>query len=110
MEKKDYIIRLKDGGVLHIDSYDSYYRGCPTCDYGAEYINELDLTLNSINISVETTSGNDYILSTANTIKLFAKDFSNMTEIEFSEYLKKTIQELSDTEIKYTVTEGTYRI
>lgn len=105
MEKKDYIIKLKDGGVVFIDSYDSYKSGCPTCDYGAEYINELYLTLTTIEITVETTSGNDYILTTANTIKLFAKDFSNMTEIEFSEYLKKAIQDISYNEISYRVIE-----
>ena len=105
MENKNYIIKLKDGGVLDIDSYDSHTSGCPTCDYGAEYINELYLTLATMNIEIETNSGNGYVLTTANTIKLFAKDFSEMTEFEFSDFLKKAIQDLSDTEIKCTVTE-----
>lgn len=105
MENKDYIIKLKDGGVVGIDSYDSHISGCPTCDYGAEYINELYLTLTAMNIEIETNSGNGYVLTTANTIKLFAKDFSNMTEVEFSEYLKKAIQDISDNEISYRVIE-----
>lgn len=110
MKNKDYIIKLKDGGIVDISSYENYVSGCPTCDYGAEYINELFLMLTSINIEIETVSGNGYILSLGNTIKLFAKDFSEMTEFEFSDFLKKAIQDLSDTEIKYTVTERTYRI
>lgn len=105
MENKDYIIKLKDGGVEDIYSYDSHISGCPTCDYGAEYINELNLTLKTIKIFIKVTDGNEYILSVENTIKVFVKDFSNMTEIEFSEYLKKAIQALSYNEIKYTVTE-----
>lgn len=105
MENKDYIIKLKDGGVEDIYSYDSYIPGCPTCDYGAEYITELNLTLKTMKIFVKVTDIGEYVLSAANTIKLFAKDFSEMTEFEFSEYLKKAIQDISYDEIKYTVTE-----
>lgn len=105
MENKDYIIKLKDGGIEYISSDEQYIPGCPTCNYGAEYINNLYLTLTAMNIQIETTSGNGYILSVDNIIKLFAKDFSNMTETEFSEYLKKSIQDISDNEISYRVIE-----
>lgn len=101
MEKKDYIIKLKDGGVVDVTSYRNY---TSTCDYGAEY---MFLLLTSLNIQIKTVS---HILSLENTMKLFAKDFSNMTEIEFSEYLKKAIKEISDNEVEYTVIERTYRI
>lgn len=104
MENNDYIIKLKDGGVVDVTSYRDYKSGYLTCDYGAEY---MFLMLTSINIQIKTVS---HILSLENTIKLFAKDFSNMTEIEFSEYLKKTVKEISDNEVEYTVIERDYRI
>lgn len=90
MENKDYIIKLKDGGVLDVTSYKNYISDC------------IFLMLTSINIQIKTVS---HILSLENTMKLFAKDFSNMTEIEFSEYLKKAIQDIGNNEISYRVIE-----
>lgn len=105
MNSTEFIIKLKDGGVEDIYSYDSYIPGCPTCDCSAEYITELNLTLKTMKIFVKVTDSGEYVLSAANTIKLFAKDFSNMTEIEFSEYLKKAIQDISYDEIKFKITD-----
>lgn len=95
MENNDYIIKLKDGGIVDVTSYRNYTSDC------------MFLMLISINIQIKTVS---HILSLDSIIKLFAKDFSNMTEIEFSEYLKKAIKEISDNEVEYTVIERTYRI
>lgn len=90
MENKDYIIKLKDGVVVDVASYKNYMFDC------------MFLMLTSINIQIKTVS---HILSLNSIIKLFAKDFSNMTEIEFSEYLKKAIQDISYNEISYRVIE-----
>lgn len=104
MEKKDFIIVMKDGGIIKIDSDNSYTRGCPTCDYGAEYCNTLWLDLVNFNITVRTRNSCDYDLSIAKVIKLFAYDFSNMTECEFAKYLNEKICEMCDGEIKFDIT------
>lgn len=39
----EYLLQLKDGYLLNIESDEESYGGCPTCDYGSEYINTLTL-------------------------------------------------------------------
>lgn len=104
MNSIEFIIKLKDGGVVKVDSDNSYVRGCPTCDYGAEYCNTLWLDLVNINITVRTKNSCDYDLSIAKVIKLFAYDFSNMTEFEFAKYLNSKICEMCNGEIRFNVT------
>lgn len=101
----EFIIKLKDGGVVKVDSDNSYIRGCPTCDYGAEYCNTLWLDLVNINITIWTKNSNDYDLSLAKVIKLFAYDFSNMTELEFAKYLNENVCEMCDGEIEFKITD-----
>lgn len=39
------LIKMLDGGILNYADDHYHYDGCPTCDYGSEYINEIDITL-----------------------------------------------------------------
>ena len=38
------LIKMIDGGIANYEDNSYYYCGCLTCDYGSEYINEIDIT------------------------------------------------------------------
>ena len=46
------LLKLKNGGIVNIQSNEYSYRGCPTCDYGSQYINEITITLTKYIINV----------------------------------------------------------
>lgn len=39
----EYLLQLKDGYLLDIESDEESYDGCPTCNYNSEYINTITL-------------------------------------------------------------------
>lgn len=39
------LIKMIDGGIANYEDNSYRFCGCPTCDYGSEYINEIDITL-----------------------------------------------------------------
>jgi hypothetical protein len=91
------LITMVDGGLVDYDDDSSYCRGCPTCDYGSEYINTIDITLTHYKIHVETSQMYEYVLSEGQMIKLFLSECSNiqkMTEKEFVDWFKIKLCEI----------------
>lgn len=77
-------IELADGNKIIDYTDDSYYYGgCPTCDYGSEYIN--DITIRTTNYTVRATFNQmyEYAFSANEAIKIFAVDLRSMNEEEF---------------------------
>lgn len=105
------LIKMLDGGLVNYEDDFHYYPGCPTCDYGSEYITEIDITLTSYAVHVETSRMYDYAVSEGEMIKLFLSEYNTiqtMTEKEFIDWFKVQlidivgIEEIID---KFTVKE-----
>lgn len=97
------LIKMIDGGMENYKD-DSYsYDGCPTCNYGSEYINEIDITLTKYTISVETNQMYEYVLSEGQMMKLFLSEYNTiqtMTEDEFIVWFKEQLCEITHDEFK----------
>ena len=81
-------IKFSDGNELICYNDDSYhYGGCPTCNYGSEYIN--DITIDTTTYRIEATFNQmyEYAFTTSDAIKIFAVNLGGMTEDEFIKYI-----------------------
>ena len=70
------LLKLVDGGIENIKTDEEYLPGCPTCDYGSQYINDVEVTLTKhiIRASFNNLPNVDAI--------------QKMTESEFIEWLR----------------------
>ena len=103
------LIKMIDGGM--VDYYDdsSYISGCPTCDYGSQYINEIDITLTHYKIHVKTNQMYRYVISEGNMMKLFLSEYNTiqaMTEKEFVDWFKKKLCEITHEEFQENICKG----
>ena len=92
------LIKMIDGGLVNYEDDHDSYGGCPTCDYGSEYINEINLTLTQYRIYAKTNKMSRYALSEGQMIKLFLSEYNTiqtMTEKEFVDWFKKELSEIS---------------
>lgn len=67
--------------------------GCPTCDYGSKYVNEITITTTHYRIDVELRQMYEYAFSTADAIKMLAVDLRSMTEAEFLTYVDQAFHQ-----------------
>lgn len=95
------LIKMIDGGLVNYED-DSYsYSGCPTCDYGSEYINEIDITLTQYKIHIEINQMYEYVLSEGDMMRLFLSEYNTiqtMTEREFTDWFKEKLHEITHDE------------
>ena len=92
------LIKMIDGGIVNYEDDCFHYDGCPTCNYGSEYINEIDITLTHYKIHVKTNQMYDYVLSQGQMMKLFLSEYNTiqqMTEKEFTEWFKTKLCEIT---------------
>ncbi len=61
--------------------------GCPTCDYGSKYVNEITIITTHYRVNIEIREMYEYAFSEADAIKMFAVDLHSMTEAEFLGYI-----------------------
>ena len=104
-----YIMNLKDGGVIAIDTGYDYISGCPTCDWGAERTNYVKIELTNLIIEFILTQTYDYPFETykislSDLVKLFAiQNPENMTQNEFVLYIvEKITKEYSRFSVRIT--------
>lgn len=76
---------------LDEDSYS--YGGCPTCDYGSQYINEITLYTTNYTIEAVFNQMYEYAFSTADAIKILAVDLRSMTEEDFVKHIDTKFHE-----------------
>lgn len=91
-----YLIKLKDGGLINYEDDSTYFAGCPTCDYGSEYINDITLTFSKIRVLYSVSRMYSYAVSTGYIMKILLNNmnsFSNMTEEDFKEWFYKKLEE-----------------
>ena len=99
------LIKMIDGGLVNYEDDCYSYGGCPTCDYGSEYINEVDITLTKYKIHTETNQMYEYVLSEGQMIKLFLSEYNaiqEMTEKEFIDWFKEKLCEITHDDFKET--------
>ena len=97
------LIKMLDGGILNYVDDNYYYAGCPTCDYGSEYITEIDITLVHHTIHIKTNQMYEYAISEGQMIRLFLTEYDAiraMTENEFIDWLKAKLIEITHDEFE----------
>lgn len=88
-------IKFSDGNkLISYDDDTRFYDGCPTCDYGSEYINEITVRTTNHTFEAKFNQMYEYAMTTADAIKIFAVGIAEMTEINFIEYLKQKFYEV----------------
>ena len=108
------LIKMIDGGMINYSDDTSYISGCPTCDYGSEYINEIRIDLIKYKIFVKLNQMYDFALSEGEMIKLFLSNYNEiqgLTEKEFIDWIKQKLYEIvqgdGDVIKRFDVTEVT---
>lgn len=97
------LIKMIDGGLENYVDDCWHMDGCPTCDWGSEYVNEIDITLTKYKIHVRTNQMYDYVLSEGQMIRLFLSEYNTiekMTEKEFIEWFKEKLCEITSNEFE----------
>lgn len=86
----DLNIKFADNNEFISYSDDSWFSpGCPTCDYGSKYVNEISIITTHYRIDITLRQMYEYAFSTADAIKILAVDLRGMTEEEFLSYIDK---------------------
>lgn len=97
------LIKMIDGGLVNYDD-DSYsYSGCPTCDYGSEYINEIDMELTHFKIHIKINQMYEYVLSEGQMMRLFLSEYDTiqtMTEESFIVWFREKLYEITHDEFQ----------
>ena len=82
------LIKMIDGGIVNYEDDSYHYDGCPTCNYGSEYITEIDITLVHHTIHVKTNQMIRLFLTNYDTIR-------TMTEKEFIDWFKAKLIDIA---------------
>lgn len=94
------LIKMIDGGMVNYTDDCDYNKGCPTCNYGSEYINIINIMLTRYKIHVKIIQMYEYVLSEGRMIKLFLSEYNaiqKMTEQEFICWFEATLNEIIET-------------
>ena len=94
----EMLIKMVDGGLVNYTDDCYSYGGCPTCDYGSEYITEIDITLTRYKVHVRTNQMYEYVLSEGQMIRLFLSEYNTiqaMTEKGFIDWFKEKLVEIT---------------
>lgn len=57
------ILKMVDGGLVDYSDDTRHTPGCPTCDYGSQYINDIDIDLKRHSVHIKINQMYDYALS-----------------------------------------------
>lgn len=93
------LIKMLDGGLVNYTDNFTYYSGCETCDFGSEYITDIDIVLTHYTIHVRTNQMYEYALSEGDMIRLFLTEYNaiqTMTEKEFIDWFKAKLIKITN--------------
>ena len=83
MEEK-MLLKFTDGGIIDIITDNDYIQGCPTCDYGSEYINDIVIKTTKFKAMFKISQMYDYVYSDLlKTILGNIDEIKNMSELSF---------------------------
>lgn len=100
------LIKMIDGGIVNYEDDCYCYECFPTCNFGSEYINEIDITLTHYTIHVKTNQMYEYVISEGQMMKLFLSEYDTirtMTESEFIDWFKKKLMEITHDEFQENI-------
>lgn len=81
---ENFLLKLTDGGIIDIITDNDYIAGCPTCDYGSEYINDIVIKTTKFEAIFKISQMYDYVYSDLLKIILNNIDeIKNMSELSF---------------------------
>lgn len=104
------LIKMVDGGIVNYTDDHESYGGCPTCDYGSEYINDINITLTKYKIHARTNQMYEYVLSEGQMIRLFLSEYNTiqqMTEKEFVDWFKEKLCEITHDDLQEAICDRT---
>lgn len=102
----EMLIKMVDGGLVNYEDDFYSHGGCPTCDYGSEYISEIYITLTHYKIYVKTNQMYEYVISEGQMMKLLLSEYNTiqtMTEKEFIDWLKEKFCEITHEEFQENI-------
>lgn len=94
---ENIILKMVDGGLVDYSDDARHTPGCPTCDYGSQYINEIDIDLKRHSVHIEINQMYDYALSEGKMMIILlsnCEQIMQMTEKQFIEWLREQIKEI----------------
>ena len=97
------LIKMIDGGMVNYRDDSQHYAGCPTCNYGSEFINEIWVELTKYRIYVKTNQMYSYAISEEKMMVLLlsnCNEIQAMTEKEFIDWFKKKLCEITHDDIE----------
>lgn len=98
------LLKLADGGIENIKTDEEHYPGCPTCDYGSEYINDVEVILTKHIIRASFNKMYSYVLSSGDLMEMLLPNvdaIQKMTESDFIEWLRLAFEQKCDEEYEY---------
>ena len=104
----DFIIKLMDGGVTAINDSMEYVAGCPTCDYGSQYITDYWFILTKYLIHIEVKKEYEFGVPASFLIRLIYDNVDRvrkMSEKEFTTFIASEFQTLNSID-PYTYNSG----
>lgn len=111
------LLKLVDGGIENIYTDEEHYPGCPTCDYGSQYINDVEVTLTKHIIRASFNTMYGYLLSSGDLMQMILTNvdaIQKMTESEFIKWLRLAFYQkaneagrLDETEMDFEVSDKT---
>lgn len=103
---ENFLLKLTDGGIIDIITDNDYIEGCPTCDYGSEYINDIIIATTKFKAFFTINRTYDYVYDDILKVILPNIDIiKEMRELEFIQwFLSKMLEikkESSNYKLKY---------
>lgn len=92
----EYLLQLKDGYLLDIESDEESYDGCPTCNYDSEYINTITLICSKYTHTISISQMYSFALSLGTVIKVFLSNLETLkacTEEDLGETVKRLLEQ-----------------
>lgn len=93
-ENETYLVTLLDGGIKTIHTDKESYGGCHTCDYGSEYINQIDMQLRTGKFTIKAGEMYRYPLSEGYMMETMLGNIEiikTLTEEAFMEWIEEKI-------------------
>ena len=101
------MIELIDGEIVDIKTDKDYIQGCPTCDYGSQYINYITIITTKFEANFVINFMYDYAYDDLLQIILPNIDIiKKMCELEFIQWFLNDILEKRERRVIYSLREG----
>ena len=91
------LLELKDGQIIDIYTDKYYESGCPTCDFGSSYVNDVTIIMTKYRVFASVDTMYSYAVSEDWLLKTILNNvdqIKQMTELEFAAWFEAQFNEL----------------